>query len=169
MFKHRFFLQKESSNLITEAKMEIRELNEKDLESLIKLYEQLDGANGNFSVEDARKIWKSEIKENKKLKYFGAVENGKVISTCYCLIIPNLTRLGSSIAFVENVVTDSEYRGQGLGRKVMEMAIEFARENNCYKVILQSGSFRKEAHQFYKNLGFDGESKKAFIMKLKDY
>ncbi|MCI5519543.1 MAG: GNAT family N-acetyltransferase [Treponema sp.] len=149
--------------------MVLRELNEKDLESLIKLYEQLDDANGNFTAEDARKIWKTEIEGNKKIKYFGAVENGKVISTCYCLIIPNLTRLGSSIAFVENVVTDSEYRGQGLGRKVMEMAIEFARENNCYKVILQSASFRKEAHQFYENLGFDGESKKAFIMKLKDY
>ena len=149
--------------------MELRELNEKDLESLIKLYEQLDGANGDFTAEDARKIWKDEIEGNKKIKYFGAVENGKVISTCYCLIIPNLTRLGSSIAFVENVVTDSEYRGQGLGRKVMGKAIEFARENNCYKVILQSGSWRKEAHQFYKSLGFDGESKKAFIMKLKDY
>ena len=149
--------------------MELRELNEKDLESLIKLYEQLDGANGDFTAEDARKIWKDEIEGNKKIKYFGAVENGKVISTCYCLIIPNLTRLGSSIAFVENVVTDKEYRGQGLGRKVMEKAIEFARENNCYKVILQSASFRKEAHQFYKNLGFDGESKKAFILKLKDY
>ena len=169
MFKHRAFLQKELSNLKTEVKMELRELNEKDLESLIKLYEQLDGANGDFTAEDARKIWKDEIEGNKKIKYFGAVEKGKVISTCYCLIIPNLTRLGSSIAFVENVVTDSEYRGQGLGRKVMEMAIEFARENNCYKVILQSASFRKEAHQFYKNLGFDGESKKAFIMKLKDY
>ena len=162
-------MQKKSSNLKTEVKMELRELNEKDLESLIKLYEQLDDANGNFTAEDARKIWKTEIEGNKKIKYFGAVENGKVISTCYCLIIPNLTHLGSSIAFVENVVTDSEYRGQGLGRKVMEMAIEFARENNCYKVILQSASFRKEAHQFYKNLGFDGESKKAFIMKLKDY
>lgn len=149
--------------------MKLRELNENDLESLIKLYEQLDGANGNFTAEDAREIWRQEIEGNKKIKYFGAVENGKVISTCYCLIIPNLTRLGSSIAFVENVVTDKEYRGQGLGRKVMEMAIEFARKNNCYKVILQSGSWRKEAHQFYKNLGFDGESKKAFIMKLKDY
>ncbi len=162
-------MQKKSSNLKTEVKMELRELNEKDLESLIKLYKQLDDTNNDFTAEDARKIWKTEIEGNKKIKYFGAVENGKVISTCYCLIIPNLTRLGSSIAFVENVVTDSEYRGQRLGRKVMEMAIEFARENNCYKVILQSASFRKEAHQFYKNLGFDGESKKAFIMKLKDY
>ena len=41
MFKHRAFLQKKYSNLKTEVKMELRELNEKDLESLIKLYERL--------------------------------------------------------------------------------------------------------------------------------
>ena len=70
--------------------MEIRELNEADLESLIKLYEQLDGKNGAFAVEDALPIWKNEIAENPNIKYFGAVENGKVVSTCFCAIIPNL-------------------------------------------------------------------------------
>ena len=149
--------------------MEIRELNEGDLDSLIKLYEQLDGANSDFTVEKARALWKSEIEGNKNIKYFGVVEGGKVISTCFCIIIPNLTRIGSSACFVENVVTDKDYRGQGLGRKVMERAIAFARERDCYKVILESASFRKEAHQFYRNLGFDGDAKKAFIMKLKDY
>ena len=133
--------------------MEIRELNEGDLDSLIKLYEQLDGSNGDFTIEAARAIWKSEIEGNKNIKYFGAVEGGKVISTCFCLIIPNL----------------KDHRGQGLGKKIMERAIAFARERDCYKVILESASFRKEAHQFYKNLGFDGDSKKAFIMKLKKY
>ena len=147
--------------------MEIRELNEGDLDSLIKLYEQLDGSNGDFTVEKARAIWKGEIEGNKNIKYFGVVEGGKVISTCFCIIIPNLTRIGSSVCFVENVVTDKDYRGQGLGKKIMERAIAFARERDCYKVILESASFRKEAHQFYKNLGFDGDSKKAFIMKLK--
>ena len=61
--------------------MEIRELNEGDLDSLIKLYEQLDGANGDFTVEKARALWKSEIEGNKNIKYFGVVEGGKVIST----------------------------------------------------------------------------------------
>ncbi len=149
--------------------MEIRELNEGDLESLVKLYEQLDGSNEGFTVKAARSVWKSEIEGNKNIKYFGAVEDGKVVSTCFCLIIPNLTRLGSSACFVENVVTDKDHRGQGLGKKIMERAIAFARERDCYKVILESASYRKEAHQFYKNLGFDGDSKKAFIMKLKDY
>ena len=50
--------------------MVLRELNEKDLESLIKLYKQLDVANGNFTAEEARKIWKTEIEGNKKIKIF---------------------------------------------------------------------------------------------------
>jgi GNAT superfamily N-acetyltransferase len=149
--------------------MEFRELNEGDLESLVELYEQLDGSNEGFTAKAARAIWKSEIEGNKNIKYFGVIEDGKVVSTCFCLIIPNLTRLGSSACFVENVVTDKDHRGQGLGKKIMERAIAFARERGCYKVILESASFRKEAHQFYKNLGFDGDAKKAFIMKLKKY
>ena len=106
-------------------------------------------------------------------KYFGAVENTaegqKVVSTCFCAIIPNLTRLGGAICFVENVVTDKDFRKQGLGKKVMDKAIEFAREKNCYKVILESGAWREEAHQFYRNLGFDDTAKKSFLLKLKDY
>ena len=149
--------------------MEIRELNQGDLESLIKLYEQLDGKNSGFAVDDARGIWKNEIEGNQSIKYFGAVENGKVVSTCFCAIIPNLTRLGGAIGFIENVVTDKDFRKQGLGKKVMEKAIEFAREKNCYKVILESGAWRTEAHQFYRNLGFDDTAKKSFLLKLKEY
>ena len=149
--------------------MEIRELNQGDLESLIKLYEQLDGKNSGFAVEDARGIWKNEIEGNQSIKYFGAVENGKVVSTCFCAIIPNLTRLGGAIGFIENVVTDKDFRKQGLGKKVMDKAIEFAREKNCYKVILESGAWRTEAHQFYRNLGFDDTAKKSFLLKLKEY
>jgi len=153
--------------------MEIRELNENDLPSLLKLYEQLDSHNADFSVEDAREIWKNQIAVNPNIKYFGAVENTadgqKVVSTCFCTIIPNLTRQGGAICFVENVVTDKDFRRQGLGKKVMEMAIDFAREKNCYKVILESGAWREEAHQFYRNLGFDDTAKKSFLLKLKDY
>ena len=148
--------------------MEIRELNENDLESLIQLYEQLDPSNGNVTMELTREIWRKEIAPNEKIKYFGAVDKGKVVSTCYCMIIPNLTCLGRAICFVENVVTDKDYRKQGLATKMMDKAVEFAHENNCYKVMLESGIKRKEAHQFYANYGFDGEAKKAFVIYFND-
>jgi hypothetical protein len=36
-------------------------------------------------------------------------------------------------------------------------------------VILESGAWRTEAHQFYRNLGFDDGAKKSFLLKLKEY
>jgi len=42
----------------------------------------------------------------------------------------------------------------------------FAQERHCYKVILQSGTARTEAHRFYEHMGFNGSSKKAFDMRL---
>lgn len=146
--------------------MEFRELNKNDLPSLLDLYVQLNDENDAFDLQMARKIWETEIEGNKNIHYFGAVENGRVLSTCYCVIIPNLTRGGRSICFVENVVTHKDYRKQGLGRKVIEMAVETASRNNCFKVILQSGSGRKEAHKFYEGLGFASDTKKAFDMRL---
>lgn len=148
--------------------MEFRELNKNDIPSLLELYVQLNDENVGFDIEKARDVWTREIEDNKNIHYFGAVENGKVVSTCYCVIIPNLTRGCQPICFIENVVTHKDFRKQGLGRKVIDMAVEEARRNNCFKVILQSGSGRKEAHKFYEGLGFAGDTKKAFDMRLSD-
>ena len=147
--------------------MEIRELTVEDLDSLIKLYIQLDEKNKDISLQKSIDIWKAEIENNKNIKYFGAVDNGQVVSSCYCLIIPNLTNFGQPICFIENVVTDLNYRKQGLAKKVIEKALDVARANNCYKAILQSGIARTEAHKFYEKLGFNGSSKQAFDLRLK--
>ena len=146
--------------------MEIRELTKNDLPSLLELYIQLSENNKNITLEKSKEIWIKQIQENPNIKYFGAVENEKVVSTCYCVIIPNLTNFCQPICFVENVVTDKNHRNQGLGKKVIDKAIETAKKHNCYKVILLSGIARKEAHQFYENLGFSSETKKAFDMRI---
>ena len=87
--------------------------------------------NKNIALEKSKEIWIKQIQENPNIKYFGAVENGKVVSTCYCVIIPNLTNFCQPICFVENVVTHKNYRNQGLGKKVIYKAIETAKKNNC--------------------------------------
>ena len=146
--------------------MEFRSLNISDLPSLLELYRQLDGDDVQPAFEQSEKVWK-EIENDPDIQYFGAVDDGKVVSTCYAVYIPNLTRGNRGICFVENVVTDKAYRNQGLASKVMDMAVAFARERHCYKVILQSGAARTEAHRFYEHMGFNGSSKKAFDMRLK--
>ena len=49
---------------------------------------------------------------------------------------------------------------------LLELYIAFAKERNCYKVILQSGISRTDAHRFYEHKGFNGTSKRAFDMRL---
>ena len=144
--------------------MEFRTLTSSDLQSLLELYKQLD-ANDEQSAERSESVWK-EIEDNGNIRYFGAVEEGRVVSTCYAVYIPNLTRNNRGICFIENVVTDQEYRNRGLASRVIDMAIEFAKKHHCYKVILQSGAARTDAHRFYESKGFNGESKKAFDMRL---
>ena len=145
--------------------MEFRTLTASDLESLLELYKQLNPANDAPSAEQSRIVWK-EIEGNASIRYFGAVDGGRVVSTCYAVCIPNLTQGCRSICFVENVVTDQAYRGCGLASRVIDMAVDFAKEHHCYKVILQSGASRTEAHRFYEHKGFSGTTKKAFDMRL---
>ena len=139
-------------------------LSENELLSLLELYKQLNPNDNMINEFTAKNIWKNI--ENQNIKYFIAKENGKIIASCYICIIPNLTRGGKSIGFIENVITDIEYRRKGIGKKIMENAIKYAKEQNCYKVLLQSGNERTEAHRFYESIGFDGESKKAYEIRL---
>ena len=145
--------------------MEFRRLTTSDLESLLELYKQLDADDSERDPQQSEKVWK-DIEANADIQYFGAVDDGRVVSTCYAVYIPNLTRNNRGICFIENVVTDKEYRRFGLASRVLDMAIAFAKDRHCYKVILQSGTGRTEAHKLYKNKGFNGESKKAFDMRL---
>jgi ribosomal protein S18 acetylase RimI-like enzyme len=138
-------------------------LSEDDLSSLLELYQQLNSGDV-INETIAKTVW--ENIKNQNIKYFIAKENGKIISSCYVCIIPNLTRSGKSIGYIENVITDINYRRKGIGKTVMENAIKYAKEQNCYKVLLQSGNKRTDAHPFYESLGFDGESKKAFEMRF---
>ena len=141
-----------------------RKATKKDVSALLKLYEQLNPDDKHIDLSLANNIWR-KIKTN-NIEYFVALDDKKIIASCYICIIPNLTRGGKSIGFIENVITDQQYRKKGIGKRIIEMAIEHAKENNCYKVLLQSSNYREGAHLFYKSIGFDGESKRAFELRL---
>jgi GNAT superfamily N-acetyltransferase len=145
--------------------MEIRELTDNDLDSLLALYSQLDPSANTCVSDKALDAW-NRAKSMGSVHYIGAIDGGKVLSTCYCAIIPNLTHGARPICFIENVVTDEKHRSMGLGRKVISRAIEIARAHGCYKAILQSSAKREGAHEFYRKLGFSDDTKIAFDLRL---
>ena len=145
--------------------MIIREMTEEDLPQVIDLYKQLDSKNENIDLEKSKMIFKKSNK-TQIIKYMVAEIDGKIVSSCYLVVIPNITNNCKSIGFIENVITDKNHRGNGIGRKIISQVIELAKKEQCYKVILQSAMKRTQAHKFYEKIGFDGNSKKAFDFRI---
>ena len=83
-----------------------------------------------------------------------ACQDGRVIGILQLTFIPYLTYRGSWRALVEGVRIDASVRSRGIGRKLLEWAIERARERGCHLVQLTSDKTRAGAIRFYESLGF---------------
>ncbi len=143
----------------------IREVNEKDLAGLIKLYQQLHGSKVCVNDNELQKLWAS-IMQDKNHHIVVAEENREIISSCVCVIIPNLTHNQQPYALIENVITDIEYRNKGLATKCLDFARDIAKENNCYKIMLLTGSKEESTLNFYRKAGYNSVDKTAFIQWL---
>jgi len=143
----------------------IREILDKDFEGLMQLYMQLHGNPMPEQTTELMEKW-NRILNDKDHHIIVAEENGKIVSSCVCVIIPNLTHAQRSYAFVENVITDEAYRGKGFATKCLDYAREIAVKENCYKIMLLTGSKQESTLNFYRHAGYNSEDKTAFIQWL---
>jgi GNAT superfamily N-acetyltransferase len=90
-------------------------------------------------------------------------KDGKIVSSCVCVIIPNFTHTQRSYAFIENVVTDKEYRKKGFATACLNYAKEIAVQERCYKLMLLTGSKKESTLNFYEQAGYNNKDKTAFI------
>jgi GNAT superfamily N-acetyltransferase len=80
--------------------------------------------------------------------------DGNVVGTLHLVFMRGVARLGATRAQIEAVRIAAGQRGEGIGRKMIEAAIEMARERGCSLVQLTTDKTRKDAHRFYESLGF---------------
>lgn len=141
--------------------MDIRRIQEDELPELLELYRQLNPEDPILSVTaDLKKIWQDILADPDQM-ILCITENNRLVSVCTLVMLKNLTRGARPFALIENVVTHSDYRKRGYGKKLLLYAVELARTNNCFKVMLMSG--RDESTLlFYEHIGFDRTKKTAF-------
>lgn len=135
-----------------------REIKINELNKLLELYTHLHELGVPEHSENLEKTWNTICNDENHHIIVSEIE-GKIVSSCVCVIIPNLTRN----AFIENVVTHTDYRGKGYATACLNYAKELAQKADCYKMMLLTGSKNEGTLNFYKKAGYNSEDKTAFI------
>lgn len=94
-----------------------------------------------------------------------ASRSGRLLGTMQLTLIPGLSGRGSTRALIEAVRVADGARGEGLGTRLIEHAIDLSRSAGAALVQLTSNASRTDAHRFYQRLGFE-RSHYGFKMKL---
>jgi len=143
----------------------IREAQAADLDRLLELYSVLFGKSILEKNEETVRIW-NHIMTDSMHHVIVAEDDGKLVSTCTCVIIPNLTYDQRPYAVVENIVTHSDHRAQGYATACLQQAQRVAEAANCYKISLATQSKLESTHKFYEKLGYDKDDMTAFTQWL---
>ena len=142
--------------------MKVREIKENELSDLLALYTHLHELGVPENSEHLQNTW-SVICRDGNHHIIVCEVDGKLVSSCVCVIIPNLTRNIRPYAFIENVVTHADYRGKGYATACLNHAKDLAIKANCYKMMLLTSSKTESTLNFYKRAGYNCTDKTAFI------
>lgn len=145
--------------------MTVREIKDNELTELLRLYTHLHETGVPEQNEKLAETWATIINDNNH-HIIVAEENGRLVSSVVCVIIPNLTRNVRPYAFIENVVTHGDYRNQGFATACLNYARDIAKRENCYKMMLLTSAKTDDTLNFYKKAGYNCTDKTAFIQWL---
>lgn len=144
----------------------VREAERDDLQAVLQLYLHLHEdmiPEDSITLEDT---WK-RILEDRNHHLIVYELAGKIVSSCVCVVIPNLTRGVHPYALVENVVTHKDFRHHGYATACLKYAKEIAEASGCYKIMLLTGAKEEKTKSFYQNAGYNCTDKTAFVQWLK--
>lgn len=92
-----------------------------------------------------------------------AVYNGKVVGYLHAQIYKTLY-FEELINFL-GLAVSKEYRNKNVGTRLVNEIENWAKENGIKKVRVNSGFSRKEAHEFYRSLGYNNEKEQIRFLK----
>ena len=139
---------------------ELHTLTEKQVRDLLLLMQEL-----NSELKVSAKMMRKVAASQHSHLFVLEEEDGSIVGTATLCVFESLLGLNAN---VEDVVVLSSYRGQHLGRKLMEHLIDYARrelkEVNLY---LTSRPNRIVANEMYKALGFERRETNVYKLAIK--
>ena len=133
----------------------IRVAESEDLAAVLQIYAQPAVDDGDTLPEDAARALFQRFRAYPSYHLYVVCLDSEIVATFALLIMDNLAHLGRPSAIVEDVAVDPRFQRRGIGRQMIEFAMNQAKAAGCYKLTLSAATRRREAHEFYESLGFD--------------
>ena len=122
--------------------MKIRELAKSDYNQVIELWTK------SLSNKFDNEINTEHVSDPSSITLV-SVDNNTITGVASLYIIKKLTR---TLGLIEDVAVNENYRGKGIGKKLVEKLIGIAADKKCDKTVLNSS---KQNSEFYKKIGFE--------------
>ena len=128
-----------------------RKIEWKDLEEVFELLDELYENKIEYSIFAQK--YKASLKND---KFYGivAIENNKVVGVLISRIINRLTKK-KNILFIDDLIVNEKYRNTGIGKLLIQNAMDYAVSINCESLELTSLISNINAHRFYENNDFE--------------
>ncbi len=105
-----------------------------------------------LNYEKFKEIYKMKLDDTNSY-YIVAIENNKIIGVLTSELQIKLHRAKKQM-FIEDLIVDENYRNKGIGKALLQDAVNYARNNDCEVIELTSYIDNDKAHKFYQNNGF---------------
>lgn len=116
-----------------------------NLEEYLNLISQLKPTN--LSV-DSLKLILNNFSNNHEIFI---IKKNSIIGSITFLIEQKIIHNGKNVLHIEDVIVDKNSRGLNIGKTLLNLSIDYAKKNNCYKIILDCKS---ELKIFYEKCNF---------------
>lgn len=134
--------------------MNIRRIRLDDLDKVYELMNIL--YEGKLKYDRFKDVYKLKLQEENSY-YIVALEEDNVVGVLTSELQEKLHRKRLQL-FIEDLIVEEAKRNNGIGKALIENAINYAKDNNCEVVELTSYKDNIKAHKFYENNGFINHS-----------
>ena len=133
----------------------IRPAVSEDSKQLATLIEQLGYGVTEEFVRDRLELLSSSLES----RVFVADHEGNVIGLLCFSVLP-LLHVSGGLGRISALVVSSQFKGHGIGKRLVAAAEEFAWKSGCARTEITSGDHRADARAFYEAVGYRQDSRR---------
>jgi GNAT superfamily N-acetyltransferase len=133
----------------------IEPATEADLDELSEMLGGLFAQEGDFRPDKEKQLrgLRLVFEQPSRGRVFVLRRNGAIVGMINLLFTIS-TAEGGFVILLEDLVVHKQYQGKGYGRKLLEHAIDFAKQKNFLRVTLLTDRPENVAQEFFRHHGF---------------